>query len=447
MSAHDGVVVAIFALAYALIAARRLAILPIGRPAGALLGAVAMVAVGALTPDESFAAIDHDTLILLFGVMLLSAYLDRAGLFLRLAGALLRRFRRPRGLLVGVSLCAALLSAFLVNDTVCLFLTPLVVRLCVTAGLPLGPYLIALATSANLGSAATLVGNPQNMIIGHQSGLAFVDFLVAALPAVVVGLAANLGLLLAVYGRRLPSRPLPAPEAVTEPWSREAKVAALITAAILAGFFAGLHPGYTVLTGVLALMLRDRGDPQAIFARVDWTLLVFFAGLFIVVAGLASTGLVDAAFAGARGALDLGEPAGVAAFTGLCTLGSNLVSNVPLVLMVGPLVGGLADGPTPWVMLGFVSTVAGNLTLLGSVANIIVAEGARDHYELGFFEYLRFGALSTAVGSRSGSPRSTSSEPASGDPNCASASDLERREARRRAGPRSSPPWRARDAL
>lgn len=405
MSAHHGLVVAIFAAAYALIAARRLAILPIGRPAGALLGAVAMIGAGALTPDEAFAAIDHDTLTILLGVMLLSAYLDRAGLFDRLAGALLRRFRGPRGLLAGVALCGAGLSAFLVNDTVCLFLTPIVVRVCVAGGLPLAPYLIALATSANIGSAATLVGNPQNMIIGHQSGLGFLSFLVASLPAVLVGVAANIGLLMLVYGRRLGAAASPqniVQAGIPGPWSREAVFTAGVTAAIVVGFFAGLHPGVTVLAGVLVLMLRDREDPHAIFARVDWPLLLFFASLFVLVAGLARTGLVDAAFALSRDAVDLGAPAGVAAFTGLVTLGSNLVSNVPLVLMIGPMTGELGElggvgAAAPWVMLGFVSTVAGNLTLLGSVANIIVAEGAREHHDLSFFEYLRFGALSTAV--------------------------------------------------
>ncbi|MCB9566566.1 MAG: hypothetical protein H6710_05030 [Myxococcales bacterium] len=392
-------IVAVFLVTYALIAARRLALLPIGRPAGALLGAVAMVAIGALSPEESFAAIDHDTLALLLGMMLLSAYLARAGLFDRLTELLLRRFATPRRLLVAIAGLSGVLSAFLVNDTVCLFMTPLVVALCRRGGLPYPPFLLALATSANIGSAATLVGNPQNMIIGAMSGLGFVEFLAAAGPAAALGLAVNIGLLLVYYGRTLPPTLAvvpadPPPEAADR---REVWTTGAVTLAIILGFFLGLHPGYTVLGGVIVLMLRDRRDPHEVFTRVDWPLLLFFTGLFIVVAGLRASGLVDAAWVALRPACELDAPAGIAAFTGLVSAGANLVSNVPLVLILGPNVDSLAAGPLPWVLLGFVSTVAGNLTLLGSVANIIVAEGAREVHELGFFEYLRFGALSTVV--------------------------------------------------
>lgn len=165
-----------------------------------------MVAVGGLTPEQSFAAIDHDTLALLLGMMLLSVYLERSGLFSRLTVGLLRRFHRPMSLLVALSVGAALLSALLVNDTVCLFATPLVVRICAAARLPFSPFLLALASSANIGSAATLVGNPQNMIIGGMSGLGFLPFMAAALPAVGVALAINVGLLWALFRGRLPAR-------------------------------------------------------------------------------------------------------------------------------------------------------------------------------------------------------------------------------------------------
>lgn len=387
---------AVFAVTYALIAGRRLALLPIGRPAGALLGAVAMVAIGALTPAQSYAAIDHDTLALLLGMMLLGVYLDRAGLFARLTGALLRAFRRPRSLLAAVAVGSAVLSAFLVNDTVCLFATPLVVTLCERGRLPYLPFLLALATSANIGSAATLVGNPQNMIIGGMSGLAFTDFLLAALPAVALALAANVALLFIFFGRHLP--PALAPIALDPPaGDGHARSTALVTLLVIAGFFAGLHPGYLVLGGASLLMLRDRRDPQAVFARVDWSLLLFFTALFVVIAGLRGTGLVAEAWTWSRGHIDLATPAGLTAFVGLVVVGANLISNVPFVLMVGEHIGDLGAGAFPWVLLALTSTIAGNLTLLGSVANIIVAEGARDRHELGFFEYLRFGAVSTLV--------------------------------------------------
>lgn len=388
-------VVAVFALTYALIAARRLRWLPIGRPSGALLGAFLMVALGALSPADSYAAIDGDTIVLLFSMMALVAYVERAGFFEWAAGHAIRRARTPIGLLVDVSLLAGVASALLVNDTVCVFLTPLVVVTCRRAGLPLGPYLIATATSANLGSAATLVGNPQNMIIGGASGMSFARFAALAAPVAALGLAVNIGLLLLYYRRELGSAPLHAPPPAAPDPRRLARVAVVVTGVVIA-FFAGGHLGFSALGGLVALILLEREDPHEIFARVDWTLLVFFAALFVVVAGLATTGLVDAAWRAAGPALAHDTASGLAALSALYLVGSNLVSNVPMVLLAAPGVAA-EDSTFAWVLLAFVTTVAGNLTLIGSVANIIVAEKARGAYELGFGEYLRFGAVSTLL--------------------------------------------------
>jgi Na+/H+ antiporter NhaD/arsenite permease-like protein len=386
--------IAIFCLTYLLIASRRLAWLPIGRPAGALLGAVLMVAAGVLSPAESFAAIDFDTLTLLFGMMLLVAYLQEAGSFDALVRGLLARFGSPWRLLVGVSLAAAGLSALLVNDTICLILTPLVVGLCRRTGLPMGPFLIALATSANLGSAATLVGNPQNMIIASLSQMGFSAYLARVGPAVLAGLLVQLGLLWLYYGRRLPKTfpTAPGQAAALRPGSW---LPALVCAAVVIAFFAGAHLGYAALAGALVLMLVQRREPTGVLARVDWSLLVFFAALFIVVQGLASTGLVSEAWRAAGPHLRLTDPVGLGGFVGFMTLGSNLISNVPMVLLTGPWLAELGAPERGFALLGFVTTVAGNLTLLGSVANIIVAEQAKAEYELGFFEYLRFGLVST----------------------------------------------------
>lgn len=390
------VAVAIFSLTYVLIATRRLRVLQIGRPAGALLGAVLMVAAGVLTPAESYAAVDQATIVLLFGMMMLTAYLDRAGFFHRAAGALLHRCRTPWGLLAATAILPGLLSAVLVNDAVCVFFTPVVLELCRRAKLPFGPFLIALATSANIGSAATLVGNPQNMIIGSLSGYGFGAFLLRAGPAAAVGLAVNLGLLWVYYRRRLPAQfaadvgaaqPDPAPGAL---WP-----ALVVTGGIVVGFFAGADLGFTVLAGVALLVLWERHEPREVLARVDWSLLVFFCGLFVVTAGLAKTGLVDRAWQAAAPSFHLGDAPGIASLTGLLVAGSNVVSNVPMVLLTGPYLGPLGHPEFGWVLLAYVTTVAGNLTLVGSVANIIVAERARDDYVLGFREYLKFGAVST----------------------------------------------------
>lgn len=404
------VAIAIFCLTYALIAARRVHILPIGRPAGALLGAVLMVATGVLTPQASFEAIDHDTIVLLLGMMLITAYLDQAAFFDWVVSGVLRVCRSPWALLVLAAVLSAALSAFLVNDTVCLFMTPVVVATCARAKLPLGPYLLAVATSSNIGSAATLVGNPQNMIIGSPkfSGMPFGEFLVRSGAAALVGMAINVALLWLYYGRRLPAA-LPATDEAAparEARPRDLLRVSLVIAGVVVAFFAGAHLGYTALAGAVALIALERAEPRHAFARVDWSLLVFFCSLFVVVRGFASTGLVAQAFEAARPSLDLQRPGGVVLFCGLVVVGSNLVSNVPLVMLAGPYMKDIG-GPAPelgWVLLAFVSTVAGNLTLIGSVANIIVAEGAKDHYTLGFVEYLRFGLVSTLLVLAAGVP-------------------------------------------
>ena len=174
--------VVIFCVTYLLISGRQLKILPLNRPAAALLGTVLMVAFGVLTPEQAYRAVDYDTLVLLLGMMLISAYLFLAGFFDWAADWILRRARTPQALLLHLIFTSGILSALLVNDIVCLMLTPLVVAVMVRGKLPLAPYLLALAMSANLGSVATLVGNPQNMIIGHLSRIPFLRFSASLAP-------------------------------------------------------------------------------------------------------------------------------------------------------------------------------------------------------------------------------------------------------------------------
>lgn len=393
----DLLVYLIFGLSYLLIASRQWRFLPIGRTAGALLGATLMVLVGALSPEESYAAVNHDTLLLLFAMMVLTASLEQADFFGWIAGRILRISGTPMKLLIFLVFLSGVLSAFLVNDAVCLFLTPVVVALCRAGKLPFAPFLIALATSSNIGSSATLVGNPQNMIIGSLSGMDFGRFLCYSGPVALLGLGVNAVLLRLMYGKSLPDRlELESTAEVKADWR---KLAPPLMAAILivACFFAGFHMGYAALAGVMALVVAQRKDAREILLRVDYSLLVFFAGLFIVVAGLATTGIADRAWAAAAPSMALNSGTGTALFALLMTAGSNLVSNVPMVLLTGPSLASLGSPEFGWVLMAFTTTIAGNLTLVGSVANLIVAEGARDAHTLGFFEYLRFGLLSTLL--------------------------------------------------
>jgi Na+/H+ antiporter NhaD/arsenite permease-like protein len=179
----------IFAVTYILISGRQLKILPLNRPAAALLGAVLMVSTGVITPERAYRAVNYDTIVLLLAMMIVSAYLYLAHFFEWAADVVLEFSRTPQRLLLYLTLTSGVLSALLVNDTICLMLTPLVIAVIRRGRLPMLPYLIALATSANIGSVATLVGNPQNMIIGHYSHIPFSQFSRALVPAGIIGLA------------------------------------------------------------------------------------------------------------------------------------------------------------------------------------------------------------------------------------------------------------------
>jgi Na+/H+ antiporter NhaD/arsenite permease-like protein len=389
----------IFIVTYMLIASRRLSILPIGRPAGALFGATLMVGVGAISPKESYMAIDHDTILLLFSMMVLSAYLQKAGFFDFIARRIVAVCSTAWKMLITIVFVSGGLSAFLMNDTVCIFFTPLVLILCKNYRLPYGPFLIALATSANIGSAATLVGNPQNMIIGSFSGLDFGYFLKWAAPAAFVGLIINIFLLWVFYRKKIPSGHL-RPVKIKSGLKVELGHMALplsVALAIVTGFFSGLHLAYTSLSGVMVLIVFERREPRDIFSKVDWTLLVFFCCLFIVVQALSKTGIVESTWRTWEHVLTFKEPSGIALFILLMVLGSNIVSNVPMVMLAGPFIGNIGNESMGWILLSFTTTIAGNLTLIGSVANIIVAESAKKYYELSFLEYLKFGLVSTVV--------------------------------------------------
>ncbi len=395
---------AIFLLTYLLISGRRLKILPLYRPAAALLGAVLMVTAGVLTPEESYRAVDYDTLVLLLGMMVLAAYLDLAGFFSHAAEWILVRAGTADRLLFWVILVSGLLSALLVNDTVCLMFTPLLVAVLVRGGLPLPPYLLALAMSANIGSACTLVGNPQNMIIGHRSGLGFAEFFLSLAPASALGLA--LLYLMLRWGFRVELRTIVVVPVQAENRAPADRRLMALTFGVLGlvtiGFLAGTNLAWTALAGGAVVMVLGRRDTHEVLKRVDWHLMVFFAALFIVVHGFNETRLPDRLFEALEPWFGANVTAQAWNLTWLSVLGSNVFSNVPYVLVAGKWLDHLLEPELMWKVLALTTTFAGNLTLLGSVANLIVVESARGHAEIGFWDYARYGIpvtlISTSVG-------------------------------------------------
>ena len=386
------IAMAIFCFTYVLISGRRLKILPLNRPAAALLGSVLMVACGIMTPEQAYRAVDYDTLVLLMGMMLISAYLFLAGFFDWAADWILRRAKTPHGLLLHLIVLSGTLSAALVNDTVCLMLTPLVVAVMVRGKLPLTPYLLALAMSANLGSVATLVGNPQNMIIGHLSKIPFLRFSAALLPVAILALVIQYAVLRIGFRKILSEVNIHKPEIPPRSLDKRLlKLTLSVLALVCAGFLAGLDLSWTALGGGSLIMVLARRDTREAWKLIDWHLLVFFAALFVVVEGLSGTGLPDQLYHSVRGVF--GTSAGSQAWNlaWFSALGSNIFSNVPFVLVAGKWIGNFAQPELMWKVMALATTFAGNLTILGSVANIIVVESARGHVEVGFWDYAKYG--------------------------------------------------------
>jgi Na+/H+ antiporter NhaD/arsenite permease-like protein len=361
----------------------------IDRPGAAIIGAVLMVAFRIVGASEALASIDFATLVLLFSMMLIVANLRVAGLFDWIAEWIIDRLH-PQHLLPVVIFTSGLFSAFLVNDIVCLVMTPFVLHLARRLGLPPLPYLLGVAIASNIGSTATITGNPQNILIGSISGIPYLVFMAHLGPIALLGLFLCWAFLHRLYlpGRvdRVPvAQALSAPE-FARPQLRAKPVVVVVL--VLCGFLAGVPPALVSALGAALLLITRTVDPRHVYEAVDWGLLVFFVGLFVIVGGAERAGLTAAALRSVAAwnlhRLSVFVPVTVA----LC----NIVSNVPAVMLLRTLVPGAPDPHTTWLALAMASTLAGNLTITGSVANIIVVQGARaEGVEIGFREYFRVG--------------------------------------------------------
>ncbi|MER3479940.1 MAG: anion transporter [Meiothermus sp.] len=352
------------------------------RAAIAITGAALLVVLGVLDLEEAWAALDSNTLVFLFGVMVLNAHLGYAGFFQLVMDRLVHLARSPLGLLVWLTFGTGVLSALFLNDTMAILLTPLVLALTRTLSLPPVPYLLALAGATNLGSVATLTGNPQNILVGSFSRIPYLEFALALTPVALVGLGLQVGLLCWLYPAVRSREPLPPLPPLRFRLNRGLLTKGLlITVGLLGAFLLNYPLAQAALVAAGLSLLSRRIRSERFFSRVDWELLVMFSGLFMVTRAVGELGLLRPLEALAR------SPEGLLWITaGL----SNLISNVPAVLLLHKLIpSGDARG---WLLLASASTLAGNLTLLGSVANLIVAEAARrEGYKLGFLEHLRFG--------------------------------------------------------
>ena len=393
----------IFAFTYVLISVQKLRHFHHDRPSAALFGAVMMVIAGVLTLNEAYRAINMDTIVLLLGMMILVAYLKVARFFLWISHWVLTRARTPRRLLVLLVFTSGAASALFVNDTICLMFTPILLEVTRQGRLNAVPYLIALATSANIGSVVTLTGNPQNMLIGIFSHWSYIRFTAYMLPIGALSLLVDILLIQIVFRRDITSKPFRDLSLVPPRANLRLIVKCLvILACMLVGFCAhGQLPLVAVLGGVLLIPWANMRPARAL-EQVDWSLLLFFSGLFVVVQGVNKVGLVHEIYVLASPLFSGVEWVQIVSFSAVSVALSNVVSNVPFVLVAREWIGKFSNPDMMWLALAMSSTFAGNLTLVGSVANMIVAELSKEEAPLRFVDFLKVGVpvtlISTAIG-------------------------------------------------
>jgi Na+/H+ antiporter NhaD/arsenite permease-like protein len=390
---HPYIVLAVFLFTYAAIALQNIPGLRVDRPSGVMIGSTLLLLTGVITLPEAYHFVDGDVMLFLLGMMIMVAYLESAGFFEEVARRLVRASRTSAQFLALIVAGSALLSALFVNDTVCLLVTPIVLRAAAQLKRNPVPYLIAIATASNIGSALTITGNPQNMYIGIQSGIPFLRFAVRMAVPVAAGLVLNYALIRLIFRKEVNGAPLPPVDPLGGTLRRGVTLKALAAlGATLALFTAGMAYPLAALVGACAILVVGRVKPQDVFEKVDWTVLLFFAGLFIVTGAFEKAGYVGPLLEWGGPWVRAAALPGAAALATFTALLSNLVSNVPAVILMRSLVTHLGGGERLWMLLAMASTFAGNLTLVGSVANLIVAEKARgEGVEMGFWVYLAVG--------------------------------------------------------
>ena len=391
-------VLVVFALVYLGMLLGGLPGLKIDRTGVAMLGALALVAGGALTPGAAWNAIDVPTIALLFGLMTISVQLELTGFYAHVAERLAASEISPRALLALLVLTAGALSAVLTNDVVCLAFPPLLVRGCFRRGLDPLPYLLGLACAANVGSAATLIGNPQNMLVGQSLTLSFTRYLALAIVPTILGLVATWAIVSwSVRGRwRLDRKPI---ELAAPVYDAASASKALVLAGLLFVLFLFTDwPREVLALGAAGiLLLSRRTSSRTLIARIDGQLLLLFMGLFVVNHAFQASGWAERGFTALR---EFGvDPSKPAVLFLVCVLLSNLVSNVPTMMLLLPLAKAAVPGPeVAGPILALSSTLAGNLLLVGSIANLIVAQAAKEQgIEFGWRQHARVGIPVTLV--------------------------------------------------
>ncbi|MGD0695283.1 MAG: anion transporter [Terriglobia bacterium] len=378
---------AVFLASYLVFALGKFPGMKIDRPGAAVIGGVLMFVLGVLHPVDALQFIDFGTLVLLFSMMLIVAYLHLAGFFDWITELVVTRLR-PHHLLPTVIFTSGVLSAFFVNDIICLVMVPFALATTRRMGVKPEPYLLAVATASNIGSVATITGNPQNILIGSYSDIHYTYFILHLGPVALVGLLLD-WLVLHFVARRAGVRdPSPEVPAGLRSVDRSQLIKpAIVIFGVLAGFLMDVPPPMIAAFGAAMMLITRTRDPRKVYDEIDWGLLVFFIGLFLITGGAEKAGLTNKLLEAAR-LLNLHN---FGIFTIVVAGLSNIVSNVPAVMLLKSMVPGLSNPHVGWLILAMASTLAGNLTITGSVANIIVVEQSRGEAQISFPMYFRVG--------------------------------------------------------
>jgi Na+/H+ antiporter NhaD/arsenite permease-like protein len=402
------IALAVFVVTYGAIASDR-----VDRTLAALLGAVAVILLGIVTQETGFRAVDWNVIFLLFGMMVIAGVLRRTGVFGWLAVRTVRLARGdPMVILLLLSGITALLSAFLDNVTTIVLLVPVTLYIATTLRLSPVPFVLAEVLASNVGGTATLIGDPPNILIGSASGLTFLDFLLNLTPVIVLVWIAFAGVMAVVFRGQLTVAPevraavlaIDDSEFITD--HRLLRISVLVLGLTILGFLLAsvVHqqPATIALLGATVLILVARLDPEELIREVDWSTLLFFVGLFVLVEGLVATGVIAAI-----GTHLIEITGGNQAVTTLGMLwvsgfASALVDNIPYTATMIPVVqqlgtSGVATEPLWWA-LALGACLGGNATIIGASANVVAASAvARAGYPISFGGFLRVGGLVALV--------------------------------------------------
>lgn len=387
---------AVVLFTYTGIAVGRVPGLRMNRATIALVGAAILIAIGAIDEKTAYASLDIGTVLLLAAMMVINANLRMAGFFVLVSMQVLRFARTPSGLLALIILASGVLSAIFLNDPVCLLFTPLIIDLCLRLNRDPIPYLVGLGVAANVGSTATITGNPQNLIIGQASGIPYLTFLASLGPVAGIGLFICWVVILLVYREEF-RRPF-GDETLRIRENRVRIYPPLLnrTFLVVGGLMVAFMTGMPIVSSACiaaGLLLVSRVRPGKLLA-IDWELLAFFGGMFVLTGAVEATGLGETLFS----AVSTLVHGGVGALSVTTAVLSNVVSNVPAVLLLRPEIAALPNAQQAWLTLAMSSTLAGNFTLLGSAATLIVAEvAAARGVRLSFMVFLRAGVPITIL--------------------------------------------------